>query len=77
MLWLGASRGENGEFLWLNDAALDYTDWLEGEPNNEGGNESCLVMLNVKGNWAWADVPNDVSGYYGEDKVGFVCEWDS
>ncbi|MBM6802372.1 hypothetical protein H6B07_06735 [Mediterraneibacter glycyrrhizinilyticus] len=55
---------------------LSYTDWMAGEPNNETGDKDYLVMFIVNGEWVWSDVPNDVSTYYGENTVGFVCEWD-
>ena len=76
VLWLGASRQSDGTFRWVDGEELSYTDWMTGEPNNETGDEDYLVMFIVNGEWVWSDVPNDVSTYYGENTVGFVCEWD-
>ena len=76
VLWLGAQKNSNQTFEWITGETFGYSFWLSGEPNNEGGNENCLVMFQVNGQWVWADVPNDVSPYYGEDTVGFVCEYD-
>ena len=76
VLWLGAVKGSDQYFDWISGESFAFSDWLSGEPNNEGGNENCLVMFEVKGRWVWADVPSDLSPYYGADKVGFVCEYD-
>lgn len=76
VLWLGAVKGADQSFKWVTGESVTYTNWLAGEPNNEGGNENCLVMFDVQGGWVWADVPNDLSPYYGADKVGFVCEYE-
>ena len=76
VLWLGAVRNSKQNFEWITDEEFSFTRWLSGEPNNEGGNENYLVMFRVNEQWVWADVPNDVSPYYSEDYVGFVCEFD-
>ena len=76
VLWMGANR-ESGAFEWVNgEGGLIYTNWMKGEPNDETGDEDYLVMFVVDGSWVWADVPNDLSSFYGEDSVGFICEWD-
>lgn len=77
VLFLGAQRGADGNFHWTSGDDLTFTAWMDGEPNNEGGSENCLVMFLVDGQWVWSDVPNDLSSYYGESSVGFICEWDS
>lgn len=76
VLWLGAQKNTNQIFEWITGETFDYSYWLSGEPNNDGGNENFLVMFLVNGQWVWADVPNDLSSYYGEDSVGFICEYD-
>lgn len=76
VLWLGAQKNSNQSFEWITGESFEYSSWLSGEPNNEGGNENCLVMFLVNNQWVWADVPNDLSAYYGADTVGFVCEYD-
>ena len=77
VLFLGGQRESDGNFQWTNGEDLSYTAWMSGEPNNDGGNENCLAMFLVDGQWVWSDVPDDLSSYYGESTVGFVCEWDS
>lgn len=54
-IWLGGKRRNAPSSLvwsWMMTAlepaasaqCLKYTQWREGEPNNSGGNESCLMM---------------------------------
>lgn len=76
VLWLGAQKGQDQNFKWITDEPFSYSFWLQNEPNNEGGRENCLVMFSVNGQWVWADVPYDLSPYYSENQVGFVCEYD-
>lgn len=75
VLWLGAQKDEGNMFKWITGEEFSYASWLSGEPNNEGGNENCLVMFSVNGQWVWADVPEDVSAYYTENQVGYICEY--
>lgn len=76
VLWLGARRGASNNFEWTTGEDFSYASWLSGEPNNEGGNENYLVMFSVNGQWVWADVPEDVSAYYTDSQVGYICEYD-
>ncbi|KAM7343759.1 C-type lectin mosGCTL-7-like [Cochliomyia hominivorax] len=50
--WLGASDLSHcGTWSWIkNGQTLLYTNWGPGEPNNAGGNEHCLELLN-NGQW--------------------------
>ncbi|MCX6873975.1 MAG: C-type lectin domain-containing protein [Verrucomicrobia bacterium] len=68
-LWIGLRRLVNaGPFLWVDGTPLDYTNWLPGEPNNDGGLENHALIYayphlpegTVGG---WNDVP--VNGYPG------------
>ncbi|CAH1985035.1 unnamed protein product [Acanthoscelides obtectus] len=51
---------------------IQYTNWGESEPNNLGGHEDCLVLLNkrngVNPKWHWND-DNCHTPYY------FICEY--
>lgn len=75
VLWLGAKRESDNNFAWITKETFSYTSWLSGEPNNEGGNENYLVMFLVNDQWVWADVPEDLSPYYSEAQVGYICEY--
>lgn len=54
-LWIGLHRKEpGGDFFWVDGAPLDYTNWYGGEPNNLGGNETCVEMFgetSAPGTW--------------------------
>lgn len=76
VLWLGAERMGDGEFAWVTGEEFSFDVWASGEPNNDGGNENYLGMMKIQGIWSMYDMPNDVSAYYGSDKVGFVMEKD-
>ena len=73
VVWLGASRVGDG-WEWVDGEPMNFSAWAAGEPNDDGGNEDCLVLLKVDGSWAWYDVPNDVSSVYSSDKLAFVME---
>lgn len=75
VLWLGGRREADNNFEWITGESFAYSSWLQNEPNNEGGGENCLVTFLVNGQWVWADVPENLSAYYTEDQVGFVCEY--
>ncbi|MCX6878255.1 MAG: C-type lectin domain-containing protein, partial [Verrucomicrobia bacterium] len=68
-LWIGLRRlVSGGPFLWVDGTPLGYTNWLPGEPNNDGGLENHALIYayphlpegTVGG---WNDVP--VNGYPG------------
>lgn len=56
-----------GEFVWVTGEAADYTNWEEGEPNNE--NDENYAMIQSSGEW------ND--GHLDEEDWPFICEWDT
>ncbi|XP_039196673.1 pulmonary surfactant-associated protein D-like [Crotalus tigris] len=54
-----------GTFKYLNDQPITYSNWLQGEPNNNQGKENCVEMFS-NGKW------NDKS--CGEKRL-LVCEF--
>lgn len=74
VVWLGSNDlNTDKEYKWLTGEELSYSQWAEGEPNNEDGNEHYLVMYEVDGKWVWNDAPNDIKKYY-KGKMGFLME---
>jgi hypothetical protein len=69
-IWAGATdKDVEGNWKWITGEAFEYTNWRQGEPNNENGIEDYLELRLVFG-FKWNDVPNAVK------KNWFICEWD-
>uniref|UniRef100_A0A671NUN4 Si:ch73-343l4.8 n=1 Tax=Sinocyclocheilus anshuiensis TaxID=1608454 RepID=A0A671NUN4_9TELE len=67
--WIGLSDTENeGIMKWVDNSPLNQGFWLNGEPNNQGGDEDCIELIPsnpVLNNWN--DLPCS------QEKKGF-CE---
>ncbi|XP_018938014.2 C-type lectin domain family 4 member E-like [Cyprinus carpio] len=54
-VWIGLSDRENeGNMKWVDNSTLKQGFWLNGEPNNQGGNEDCIELMPsnpVLNNW--------------------------
>uniref|UniRef100_A0A673ZBZ0 Macrophage mannose receptor 1-like n=1 Tax=Salmo trutta TaxID=8032 RepID=A0A673ZBZ0_SALTR len=62
--WIGLSAQDpNAGYAWTDGSPLSFQHWMEGEPNNYNGVESCAEMKNS--HWdeegSWNDV--DCEGY--------------
>ena len=59
--WIGLRR-KTGQFTWVDGQAKGYMNWASGEPNNENGDEECVVMWgpNLK-QTSWHGKWNDTS----------------
>lgn len=66
---IGFSDAETeGDWVWVTGEDNEYTNWADGEPNNEW-EEDYAAMMNGSGVW------ND--GHFDtEDYWNFICEWD-
>jgi len=56
---------EEGEFVWQDGTPFDYSNWSEGEPNDNAGAEDC-VIFGQRNSPQWNDV---YCGVY----TAFVC----
>ncbi|CDQ98843.1 unnamed protein product, partial [Oncorhynchus mykiss] len=68
--WIGLSAQDpNTGYAWTDGSPLSFQHWMEGEPNNYNGVESCAEMRNSywdeEGSW------NDVNC---EDYNDWLCE---
>lgn len=71
-LWLGGYRDDEFNWYWVNGETWEYTNWMEGEPNDSANvvsNENCLTM--------WPGEWNDINEENIYEQYGFICEWDS
>ena len=55
----GTDTHNEGEWVWLDETPLDFTNWASGEPAG-GSGENCLEMVPNK-NGTWNDVPCESS----------------
>ena len=62
-VWIDAERQADGKFVWGDGTPLEghYTNWDDGEPNDQRGNEDCVHMYGQNGGHEsfWNDVPCD------------------
>ena len=71
-LYLGAQdEDKEFEFIWVNGARWNYTAWLDGQPNDYGGNERYLATYD---GGEWVDVADEGDGFW--MPTGFICEWE-
>jgi hypothetical protein len=51
--WIGFSdRGEEDRFQWRDGAAVGFTSWSRGEPDNDGCNQDCAALKqDADGTW--------------------------
>ncbi|XP_070535377.1 macrophage mannose receptor 1-like [Ptychodera flava] len=54
--WIGLRQyGFGGDYEWSDGTALDYVNWLEGEPNNFKGMEECAQISESPDTAQWND----------------------
>lgn len=71
-LSLGASdEAAEDTWVWVNGTPFTFTSWLDGQPNNYGGDENYLATYD---GGDWVDVA--VEGHEFWMPTGFICEWD-
>ncbi|KAK2494537.1 hypothetical protein MC885_004507 [Smutsia gigantea] len=64
--WIGLRDLDiEGEFIWMDQKPLDYSNWRPGEPNNQALGEDC-VMMQSSGQW------NDA--FCGSQLDSWVCD---
>ncbi|MDD7516461.1 lectin-like protein [Ruminococcus flavefaciens] len=76
--WIGATVYAL-EFKWVTGEETSYTNWAKGQPDNayEGYHvEIHRIRLPSGPAYSWGDTDDD-GEFFGLDKTGFICEWDS
>ncbi len=77
--WIGANnRNSSGGFHWITGEPFEFAAWGIGEPNNYGGEEHYLMLYREEGQgWVWNDSSDRGMERFGQDRCGFVCQWDN
>lgn len=74
LCWIGGKRtNEDGVWAWVTDESFEFENFSEGEPNNHGGYENALLMLE---DGTWNDA-NKLQPYENVDGMIFICEWEN
>ncbi len=72
-MWIGLTdEAVEGQFRWVNDSPLRYTNWKPGEPNNSAGGEDFVAIARFntdRTRLRWNDFGSNYS-------AGFLCEWE-
>lgn len=69
--FLGATdEKEEDTFVWVDGSAWEYTCWMDGQPNNYGGDENYLATYD---GGDWVDVAVEGDDFW--MPTHFVCEW--
>ena len=78
--WSGGFNINGKNWEWVTREDFSYTNWAEGEPNNDLGNEYILSLYN---SGEWNDCPAEgithIPGmdFFNVKNSGFICEWES
>ena len=73
--WLGGTdEVQEGEWVWVTGEPFTFTNWASGEPNNSGGIEHYLIIINTWSNLNLFGLWNDGTAD-GSNSIGFIVEW--
>jgi hypothetical protein len=71
-LSLGATdEAEEDDWRWINGSQWQFTAWMDGQPNDYGGDEHYLATYD---GGEWVDVAVEGSDFW--MPTGYICEWD-
>ena len=73
--YFGFSDAESeGNWNWVTDEVVIYTNWSSGEPNNERKKEHYAMFYYKSPKYQWND--GDFGNGTVNDFSAFICEWD-
>ena len=74
--WLGANdQGKEGAWQWDDQTKFSWSKWAPGEPNNLGGGQDCLLL--VQDLWkkmGWSSHQNVWDDATCPEKHAFICK---
>lgn len=62
---------KEGSWKWVNGEKVSYTNWHQGEPNNQWGTEHYAMFYESNTDGTWND------GDFTTGNIYFLCEWDN
>lgn len=70
-----SDRKAEGQWKWVNDKTINYTNWADGQPNNgaangDGGPEDFAQFYDKDDSGKWNDV------LWNNNTRSFICEWE-
>lgn len=73
--YFGLSDVESeGSWKWVTGENATYTNWSNGEPNNERGKEHYAMFYYKSSEYKWND--GDFENGTSNDHAAFICEWE-
>ena len=79
--FIGGYKGADGHWQWTDGSFMDYTNWIPGTPDNNGGWENYIEIFFYYGRGFWNDMTNKHKHtvYHGficqvEKSCGSTCE---
>ena len=78
--WTAGFSIEKDKWEWTTHEEFSYTNWSNGEPNNDLGNEFIIAIYN---SGEWGDCPADGIehipdvDFFKLKNAGFICEWEN
>ena len=75
--WIGLTdSATEGHFIWQHSSKpLGWSNWEGGEPNNNFGNEDCVLLLKSLYNRKWNDADCGSDNAYNADGIYALCEY--
>ena len=75
--WIGLSDlAYEGKFEWQHSLTPlgEYTKWAAGEPDNDGGDEDCVMIIRDHVNyWNWDDYVCELNQWY-DLQIHALCQ---
>ena len=76
--YFGLSDAEDeGVWEWITGEQISFTNWANGEPNNENGNEDYGMFYYQFTTGKWNDGNFGQGTFNDGNPIYFICEWDA
>lgn len=83
LYWIGLYRNETNNWNWVTNEIFNYSNWANGEPNQDFWNTEFYVQMYGMnydkfkiGEWNDSRNNSGTMNFWMLNKVGLICEWD-